>query len=330
MLQMRDDIALWEAEGAESNHFRQELSIDPGLFLPGAKTGLWSRYSPRFPKADIVHSSYYRAEKGRKNSVITVHDFIQELYPSSWRDGLFARLKKQAIARADTIITVSKHTLDDMHSLYPWSKDKHAVIIHNGVDEEYFPLADPQGVQLETTILPRDSYFLYVGNRGYCKNFAACRYFMDHPLARDENLKFVIVGGGPFSEKEKELFAPFLDQIVFLPFAPNEQLNLLYNNARALLFPSYYEGFGIPALEAAKAGCIVMASNQSSVPEVVGKTSFMFDPRSKSEIDAATNKLADIDVIAREKEHLIAHASKFGWQKNAEQTNALYDRLLGL
>lgn len=327
---MRDDPCFLEHPAALENRFRCEVKIPKERLLPDSSVGLRHRLWPDFPTADLVHSSYYRVGPGKCPNVITVHDFIQELFPSSPRDRVLSFLKKRAIQKADAIITVSSHTKADMLCLYPWAEKKKITVIHNGVDEEYFPDDSVSSISLEGQELAKGSFYLYVGNRGYCKNFGACKTFLDHPYTRDNNLKLVVVGGGQFTKAEKQQFAENLElgQLLFLPFASPEQLNQLYNLAAALLFPSRYEGFGIPALEAARTGCIVLASDRSSVPEVVGPTPFMFDPFSTEEMNTALEKLDDKKCVIEESNRLRRYASSFGWQKNASETNSLYEELL--
>ncbi len=328
---LREDIRYFEVAVATENKFRREVSLPANSIYPERHTGILSRVWPRFPKADLVHSSYYRTGNRRQKSIITVHDFIHELHPSSRKDLIFSALKKRSIAKADAIITVSEHTRHDMCKLYPWAAEKEIIVIPNGVDDEFTGLDIVEPININGQLLTPNSFFLYVGSRGFCKNFKACKTFLDHEFTRDKNLKLVLVGGGQFNKEELEYFSENINlgQIVFVPFASSSLLNNLYNQAISLLFPSIYEGFGIPALEAARVGCVVLASHSSSIPEVVGRSPYMYDPLSKDEMEAALVQLDNADAVQKERERLIRHSHQFDWGRNTFDTSNLYDKLLG-
>ena len=132
------------------------------------------------------------------------------------------------------------------------------------------------------------------------------------------------------SEEEKEFYDAVLgpDRYEVRTGLPNSELNRLYNSVKCLVYPSSYEGFGIPILEAQQAGCPVIAYNNSSIPEVIGETPLLMNEMTKEELLSKLNLLSDETVRQEVIEHGIENAKHFSWDESYEQYRQLYQKLL--
>lgn len=278
---------------------------------------------------EIVHETYYsRFGSAPKNcpTVITVYDMIHELFREEFsaRDNA-TEIKKIAIARADHVICISENTRQDLMRLFGTPASKLSVV-HLGFDE-----FGNHGTTSVTS--PKASPFLlYVGSRGGYKNFAS---FLKSVAASNKLLKdfeIVAFGGGRFSVAELEL-------IQYLGFASNQVkqvsgddilLGEYYRTARAFVYPSLYEGFGIPPLEAMAHQCPVISSNTSSMPEVIGEAAEFFNPSDVEEmsraIEAVVYSESRVDDLRKKG---LAQLPNFSWKKCTQETLAIYQSLSG-
>jgi mannosyltransferase len=310
--------------------FRREINLPGDRVFTDRFPSRIARFLPLRRPADLIHTSYFRKAVRGPKFVVTVHDMINEMFGTSARDRLLAYLKRQALRRADAIVCVSRHTRNDMERLYPWTKEKRTVIVPNGVDEEFGVLNGQESPLVADCDLRRGSFLLYVGGRGRCKNFPGVIGIFDKLRRRRPDLHLILVGGGPLSSEEGALFSKHLDDgtLRHLQDVETRHLNALYNNALALTMPSLYEGFGIPALEAARVGCITLGGATSSMTEVLGPSPFLFDPSDPTAVERACDLLDDPAVVAAERMRLVAHSHGFSWQSSTEQILTLYDELL--
>jgi len=273
----------------------------------------------------IFHSSYYRVAL-QKNvvNVTTVHDFTYEHYRKGLARKVHSAQKRFAVLRSDGIICVSENTKRDLLNLYPETPDENIRVIYNGVGEEFFIDAQAES-KLETICadLAVRQYILFVGDRINYKNFDVAL----EVLSRLPNYKFVIIGGQHLNGAEKQKLAPLGLRVVHLRGVSSETLNILYNGALCLLYPSAYEGFGIPVLEAMKAGCPVVSTNSSSIPEVAGDAALLVDVISPEQI-LEKIALLENDVfrngcVGRG----LVNAAAFSWDKCFSETLAFYKEL---
>lgn len=275
---------------------------------------------------DLAHPTYYSLLTGQELShyrtpvVLTVHDLIHEIFRAQIDPlGRQIEQKRQAILAAQRLICVSENTKKDLIDVYSIPEDKISVI--------------PQASSITKELsygpekVPSRPYYLHVGSRDACyKNFdTLLTAFAKAVSVRPEILLCVV--GYPFNEAEVNLINDLnlSDRIQHFGYASDTHLAKLYRCSIALVYPSLYEGFGIPPLEAMSCGTVVVASNSSSLPEVVGDAGLLFNPK-------ATTDLADILLALLnnqvERDRLIAagyqRAQKFSWEKTVAQTLNVY------
>jgi mannosyltransferase len=260
----------------------------------------------------IFHSSYNRITTNKNaKQVLTLHDFVHEKFYAGVRRFLHSYQKGNAIEKADAIIVISENTKKDLLLFFPNINPNKVSVIYNGVSDDFF--------RTKEQVVTND--FLFIGSREKYKNFD----FAVKAIAQTDSFKLNIVG----SILRK-------DEIVMLnKFIPgrwklfnnidNSKLNELYNNAFALIYPSSYEGFGIPLLEAMKAGCPFIAYNSSSIPEVAGDAGILID-----KLDVSLFK-ETVLMIAVNREEIVKkgfnQANKFSWEKCYQETLQVYKEL---
>jgi glycosyltransferase involved in cell wall biosynthesis len=262
----------------------------------------------------IFHSSYYRINScNNAINVVTIHDFIHEIYYSGIRRFLHIFLKKRAMKSADAIITVSNNTKKDLLKLYPEIDSNKVRVIYNGVSDDFYLLDKDKNFS---------NYFLFVGSREFYKNFD----FIVEELSKLSDMDFYIVGGKLSTKESVLLNNKLLGRWRLFTNVSNVDLNFLYNNAFALLYLSSYEGFGIPLLEAMRTGCPFIALNKSSIPEVAGNAGVLINSLESHIFLNAVNEVKENrDVII---ERGLSQSLNFSWEKCFSQTIELYNDLL--
>jgi glycosyltransferase involved in cell wall biosynthesis len=268
---------------------------------------------------DVFHPTYYHPyflPRLRRPFVVTVHDMIHELFSGEQvRDDGTARNKRKLCAGAAKIITASQRTKADLCSLLRIPETRVRVIPH-ATRLRYS--GEPR--------LVRQPYLLYVGARDGYKNFATFLKAAGQVLSRD-GVELVCVGGGIFTRTERDAMRTNgLSGRVHHFLAPaSAHLASLYHFASLFCYPSLYEGFGIPLLEAFSCGCPVAASNTSSIPEVAGDAAELFEPGHADSIAAALDRVLSDSVHAA---CLVAKGSRrlrsFSWERSARQTLDVY------
>ena len=288
-----------------SNHFKvsNKESAVPIRFL---------RYLDFQRKADgdIFHSSYYRIMKGIKN-VVTVHDFTYEYYRKGLAKYLHSYQKKRAIQNAELIICISESTKKDLYKFYP-NLNKKVNVIYNGVGEKFKKIYDYKTF---------NSRVLYVGDRKNYKNFDQ----LVDALKLTNDFELDIVGGGKLTKQELSK----LNKINFKHYEAinDEGLNQLYNISFAFVYPTLYEGFGLPIIEAFKAGCPVVCHKGSSTVEIA-KDCAIVGEISPEFILESLIKLKDLDFRKKLVDKAILEAKNYSWDKCFEQTRKAYKSIL--
>ncbi|MDG1693888.1 MAG: glycosyltransferase family 1 protein [Porticoccaceae bacterium] len=323
------DINFLEGYGARKNIFRQEFELKHPLIYERSPA-FFRRVAKARQKADIFHSSYYRISKNAKSNIVTIHDFINEIFPESFRDRALARMKKEACLNADKIIVISQTTKDDLLKHYSFVDPGKVEVVYNGVDEEFYPDPWLGHHRVDDKELKPNSFFLFVGARGTCKNFSYALKFLQANYNQGLTLPLILVGGGSFSEKEKryarELGLPS-SAIRQLTNVDNNLLRRLYSSCQALLIPSIYEGFGLPALEASRCGALVLASRGGALGEIVGETDYAFDLRSKDDYLRVIAKGFDNTLAKQERDRLLVRSQRFGWESAVKRHAEIYGEL---
>lgn len=233
--------------------------------------------------------------------VVTVYDMIHELFPEYYDnpENVISG-KKRLLYAADKIIAISENTKKDILNIYPDIPSDKIEVIYIG---NSFKLRH----NIEQGGLP-DKYILFVGQRSRYKNFNVFFKGVEPLLMRDKNLYLLCVGGGTFDENENRLLSAVKDRVIQMD-VNDAILQEAYTNAQCFVFPSLYEGFGIPTLEAFSCDCPVVLSNTSSMPEVGGNAVLYINPNDPSDIEnkvslILTNKDVRNDLICKGREQL--------------------------
>lgn len=285
---------------------------------------------------DILHDpcgiAPFLALGGRYKRVTTVHDAVPYLYPETqplltrW---VFQTLVRASRITADAICTVSESAAGDL-TRYAGIPRAKLFVTPNGATAPPLPAATWRGALTQLGVRP--PYFLYVGALHPRKNIERVAQAFSMLQAEQVEAQLVIVG--PPSWGAQETLRPLLarartDTSVRLTgYVSDEALHALYDGARALVFPSLYEGFGLPALEAMAHGTPVITSNTSALPEIVGEAGLLVDPIFPQAIAGAMRQLlGDDDLCRLLSARGLERAKLFSWQKTAQKTLAVYRHL---
>jgi glycosyltransferase involved in cell wall biosynthesis len=270
---------------------------------------------------DIVHPTYYnpyilRMAKGK--IVITVYDMIHEIFPENIaKSKKTIRHKKEMLHKSNHIIAISQNTKKDILRFYPDIPEQKISVIYIGSSFK------PHTEYKKGYHLP-EKYILFVGSRGNYKNFSRFYEASRRLLESDDKLYLVCIGGGTFSQSELDLIGNLKDRVM-QKSADDEMLAYAYAHAQCFVFPSIYEGFGIPTLEAFACRCPVALSDSSSMPEVGGDAVLYFDPL---DIDQMSKQIRRIVYDEALRNQLIEKGTQqlknFEWKSIAQQVVNCY------
>ncbi len=302
-------------------------SMAPGRLRYALNEALTSMAAPSRGRFDVYHTTYQRVLPAiRKSAVIaTHHDSTPDHFPGLFPDAaaIHGRLKK-VYARADRIICISESCRQDLLGFFNVEPAK-AVTIHHG-----FSALPPEREDERNHLPCRQPFLLYVGSRAAYKNFPMMLQALAAQAQKD--LHLVAAGGGAFRADEMiEISRLKLSERVHgLPRVSDEQLASLYRNAEIFVYPSLYEGFGFPPLEAMSVGCPALVSRTSALPEICGEAAFYFDPASAEDLAASIAKLlGDEGLRHSRRQPGLAQVKLYTWQKTAAATLATYRAALG-
>jgi glycosyltransferase involved in cell wall biosynthesis len=282
---------------------------------------------------DVFHPTYFEPYflhyLQKKPYILTVYDMIHELFPNYFKANDPTRVwKKQLIENAGAIIAISENTKQDILKFTDVDPDRVHVIYLGNPFEKMSSRAqiDPYSA----SPLVEKPYLLFVGGRSGYKNFHFFIESVAGMLYKDAGLQVVCAGSSPFTDKEKATLKNLniLEKVHHVKI--NDRiLENLYKNARAFIFPSLYEGFGLPVLEAFSCGCPVIVNNSSSLPEIGGGGAFYFEPNDRESLIHAVetvmfNENYRKDLIKKGYERL----KFFSWEKTAYSTKKIYNNLL--
>ena len=288
--------------------------------------GAIARFAPL-----IVHETYYTdspvVSKGAR-TVVTVYDMIHEHFPSMFaQNDPISKLKRESVLRADHVICISENTRRDLLDSVSVLSPEKISVVYLGFDK--FGSLDEK--VKENSTLNGSPFLLFVGLRKHYKNFNRLLEAYASSNWLRQNFRIVCAGGGKLQSSELEMMHQLgvsrrqVEQIN----ADDSILAELYRNAAAFIYPSRYEGFGIPPLEAMFLRCPVICSNSSSIPEVVGDAGEYFD------LDCRDSLRAAIERVLQSKERRkfliqkgIERCEVFSWERCASETLAIYQSLV--
>jgi glycosyltransferase involved in cell wall biosynthesis len=309
--------------------------------LPSAASlgNLLLHQAARNLKLDILHdpcgiAPFLFPTKAYKR-VTTIHDAIPFIYPQTQpllTRGVFQTLVRSSRLTADAVFTVSTSAANDLRQHLNLSRDK-LFVTPLGIEL-------PEKVvspEVEQALLHRlnisSPYFLYVGALHPRKNIGRTLEAFLSVRKRTQDIQLVIVGPPSWGADEvlRQVTASAKGDtgIVFTGFVSDEDLHTLYASAKGLVFPSLYEGFGLPALEAMAHGTPVITSNTSSLPEVVGEAALLVDPLSTTAIEEAMARLLNDEALCQTlSSRGLERAKLFSWESTAQKTLAAYRQIL--
>jgi len=323
----------------------------PG-FVPPVETGLWggvdrlrwvtaSKWAMKRQGAadrlDLYHGTNFRLHTtGRCGGVVTIHDLWLERFPQYSPKVLgqwLSSLKTKRLAnQARMVVTVSEFSANEVTSLYGLPRERIAVI-YNGVSEEWHPRTDQSALAALQARLgfPAKPYILFVGGADPRKNHKT--FLRAAALARKDLAgRMLLLVGSPVhpfgSYRNTAESVGLLDQVYCPGRLSTEELALLYSFADLFVFPSLYEGFGMPVLEAMACGAPVLTSKTTALVEVAGDAALLIDPENVQELGEAMVKALKNEPLRRYlKEQGIQRAKQFTWGQAATRTLNLYYEL---
>jgi len=313
-----------------------ELGIG-GVEILSTKDRSFRKYIPVPPRwirgFDLYHQPNYVPYSFDGPTVVSIHDLSHRVFPQYHprRRVLFLRAFEGKLKRAARIITISEFSRQEIIDILGVAQEKVAVT-YLGASPEFRPLSITREDKLLFQArygLP-DKYFLYVGTIEPRKNLA--RLIEAFHLLKQEkaqaDMKLVLAGGKGWIDRDifdrvKEL--RLQEEIVFTGYIEGRDLPILYNLAVALVFPSLYEGFGLPPLEAMACGTPVISSDVSSIPEIVGDAGILIDPYQVTELAEAMLRVARSESLRAEMSRAgLERSRKFSWQRCAAETLQIY------
>ncbi len=268
--------------------------------------------------------------------MVTVHDLARccfSMDPETIIEKILLKLDLRYIKRASHIISVSESTKRDLVKYLNMPESKISVI-YNGVDHNIFKPYEPYEMKPYHAILSHKPYILYVGSERRRKNLG--RLFEAFAMLRQEfpELKLIKVGGPGRSKRlrseslKKLSSLRITEDVIFVDRILERTLAYYYSSATLLAYPSLYEGFGLPPLEAMACGCPVVTADTSSLPEVVGEAGIMVNPYdTRSLVQAMRRVLTDDKLRDNMVRKGLEQSRKFSWEKAAELTLEVYNKV---
>jgi glycosyltransferase involved in cell wall biosynthesis len=279
---------------------------------------------------DVIHPTYYdpyfiASNKKKKPVVVTIHDMTHERLPQYfWSQDALTYNKKMNIQSADRLIAISQTTKSDLIEFSNVNPD-HIEVIYHGIDTQS-PLAiDP------VHNIP-ENYLLFVGDRGGYKNFHLFIKAFSLIVDKHPDLKILLAGGGKMGIADLEFIRQLkLESKIVHIDVTDEQLNYLYKNALLFIYPSLYEGFGLPILESFKAGCPILLSDIPCFREIAGVAADFFNPY---DLDHLISRLEYLIESKETRSKLVnnglSRVLDFPINKSIDQTLNIYRELIGI
>lgn len=298
-----------------------------------------------FDGVDLFHSPFnFLPAPVPVPSVFTLHDIMWLINPAycmgnpvfrAFMGAMYRYLIPRSVAEADRLMTVSEHSRQEIEGAFP-AKTGRVHVTTNGLDPFFHPIeVDEAWSLIASKVPPRKRFVLVVGQGSPYKNHEGAVAAFTEAFAEDPALHLVLVRRFSYSkdhELERLCADPRVaDRIIRLSYVTGQELRALYTLAEVFLFPSFYEGFGIPPLEAMACGTPVVASNSGAIAEVCGDGALLVDPRDTAAIAAALRQVVHDRALA---EALVArgreNVKRFTWAASAEQALKVYRVVLGM
>ncbi len=285
-------------------------------------------------KLDLIHTQYHLPFMISCPGIITVHDISFLRFPEFFPKHLFLKFKiffPYSIKKSVKIITCSEFSKKEIINFYKVEPEK-IVVIYYGVSENFKPIEIKENILKKYGI--KKPFILTVSNLQPRKNLNRLIKAYLYLLKNKENFSYSLVIVGRKLWLYKEIFEEakrlgFKDRIVFTDYIPEEDLIYLYNLAEVFVYPSLYEGFGLPVLEAMACGCPVITSNLSSLPEICEKAAILVNPYDIEEIaNAIKEVISNANLRNFLKKEGLKQSKKFTWKKTAEETLKVYEKVL--
>ena len=316
-------------------NFRTVLEPSPNYSLREQIHVPWllSRVRP-----DLYHAPHYVLPVAVPSpAVVTIHDCIHLMFPQYLPNRAayaYAKATMWAAAKqSDCILTVSEASKRDILRFFNVPADK-VVVVYNAIDERFSLEPQPEDVERVRERYQLDQRFvLYAGNIKPHKNLVRVIEAFAVLLTEDPELKLLIIGDeiSKLPELRRAVHRHKLHKHVrFLGYLPDDTLAILYRLAAVFVFPSLYEGFGLPPVEAMASGTPVVTSNLSSLPEVTGDAAVLVDPYDVESIVAGVRRVLTDPVLAAEMRRKgLIRAREFSWARSVEKTLNVYRAIGG-
>lgn len=268
-------------------------------------------------QADLFISTYYTTPLSTP-SILMVHDMIPEVIQLDLQEPCWQE-KYYSILYANRYICVSQNTADDLLTFYPHIDKSLVNVIYNGIDETFETASDSEILGIKQKLGIKLPYFLLVGSRMSLKGYKNTILFFKALAKWEDSQKIAVVcvGGEPELEKELSVLADAVK--IHLVRVDDRDLRAIYSGAIALIYPSLYEGFGLPILEAMACGCPVITCRNSSLPEVAGDAAIYVDEYDVAEMIQAIEQIQIPIVRQKLIQTGLKQAQKFSWNMMADQ-----------
>jgi len=285
----------------------------------------------------MPHINFIALSKESK-FILTIHDlsFLRFKDFFSWRKNFWHKMLnlKNLINRADKIITVSESSKSDILDLFKTSPEK-IKVIHSGIEDNFRMIDknDESIIKIRKKYNLPEKFILFLGTIEPRKNISSLiqAYGQLHAHGRYAEYKLVIAGAKGW--KNRNIFkawseSSFVDDIKFIGYVAREDKIYIYNLAKVFVYPSFYEGFGFPPLEAMACGTPVIASYASSLPEILGRAALLIDPYNTADIaEAIDNVIADKELRNDLVVGGLARAKEYKWGKTAGEYIKLFNAI---
>lgn len=321
---LRDHLDVQFVDFPDNHNIMREKLGD----LPNVIRSVPSRYKKyckylpvlcRSKEPFVFHSSFFRyCPLPNAINVTTVHDFTNELFQAGSGARKERWIKDNAIRHSDYIVCISENTKRDFERFYPSFPKERIKVIYNGVSDDFF-VSDSLGWPFD---FPKSNYVLFVGERDGYKNFELVveilkQYQID-----------IVLTGKPLNDNEVKQLQEIKGVYYYAGRVSSDLLNKLYNNAFALVYPSLYEGFGLPVIEAQRAGCPVIAAAASSIPEIIGDRALLMETPTPESLIEKLNQLQMDNIRNTAVASGLENSKRFSWEKTYLQYLSLYQEVL--